>query len=105
MNAVNDEVLRLIDKELTYANTKFPLFSTPHEGYGVIKEEFEETFDEIVNMHGQVALIWDGTKKNNYHVISTGVSNLYTHAVNAAIEAIQVAAMCKKYEVSLLKGE
>ncbi len=45
MNAVEKDVNELIFKELNSANEKHPLFSSPHHGYAVIKEEIEEVMD------------------------------------------------------------
>ena len=102
MNAVKDEVLVLIEKELAFANTKFPLFTTAHEGAAVIKEEQEETSDAYVELEGKVAALWHQVKNNqNTDYI---VEEVYRTAVHVAIEAIQVAAMAAKYNMSFKKG-
>lgn len=41
------EFFDLIEKELHRANSTFPSFHSPHEGYAVIKEELDELWDEI----------------------------------------------------------
>lgn len=55
MNAVSEDVEKLVEKELEAANERFPQFHSPHEGWAVMQEEA------------------------------------------AACEAIQVAAMARKY--------
>jgi len=42
-----EEVVQLVLKELTRAQEKFNSFHNPHEGLGVVLEEFEEFKDEI----------------------------------------------------------
>ena len=41
------ESLKLIKKEFTRANKLYPDFHSNHEAYAVIKEEFDELWDEI----------------------------------------------------------
>lgn len=42
-----DFYLEEIKKEYERASVKFGAFHSTHEGYGVIKEEFDEMWDEI----------------------------------------------------------
>lgn len=42
-----DNLLNEIKKEYEFANKKFPLFNSYHEGYAVLKEEVEEMWEEI----------------------------------------------------------
>ena len=42
MNAIENDVRALVDKELDAANERFPQFHSAHEGYAVILEEVEE---------------------------------------------------------------
>lgn len=39
--------LRLVREELDRATQNFPAIRSPHEGYAIIREEFEELWDEI----------------------------------------------------------
>ena len=73
------EALELVKIELKDANSKFPLFNSPHEGYAVIKEELEELWDEIKN-----------DKKPE-------------SKMNQKNEAVQVAAMAIKFLISCCK--
>lgn len=57
--------------ELRHASEKFPAFNSPHEGLAVIWEEFEE-----LKQH-----VWENTGSS----------------VEAAMEAIQIAAMALRY--------
>ena len=42
MNAVENDVRALVDKEFAAANERFPQFHSAHEGYAVIQEEVDE---------------------------------------------------------------
>lgn len=64
------DIYEEIKKELDDANLKFPPFKSTHEAYAVIKEEFEE--------------IWDEVKKKNPDYL------------NMKKELIQICAMCVK---------
>lgn len=63
----------VIKAEYEKARSKFPPMNSPHEGYGVIAEEFDEAWDEI--------------KANNFNA--------------SCDEMIQVAAMALAYLVDL----
>ena len=41
------DITAVMIQELDKANKKYPLFSSAHEGYGVMAEEFQELFEEI----------------------------------------------------------
>ena len=71
-----DLILRFQDvrEELDRSMDKFPFFNSPHEGCAVIREEFEE--------------LWDCVKMNQ---------PLYA----VRHEAIQTAAMCMKFLLSM----
>ena len=44
---IRDFWIEKIKLEISQANSKFNNFHSRHEGYGVIKEEFDELWDEI----------------------------------------------------------
>lgn len=47
MNAVKNDVKRLVKIELAAANKKFRMFAGPHEGAGIIQEEVVEAAQEM----------------------------------------------------------
>jgi len=73
------ETLYLLMEEFKRANGKFPLFNSKHEGYAVMKKEFDEFWDEI--------------KKKNYN--DTQIKK----------ECIQVGAMVIKFLTSPIFDE
>lgn len=99
MNAIENNIDDLVFKELNSANQQFPLFQSPHEGYGVIKEEIEEVVDDMNVLLEVFANAWSGIKKNEPVFPQMKIARELAKQV--AIEAIQVAAMCDKYSMSL----
>ena len=95
MNAVENDVCALVDKELAAANKRFPQFHSAHEGWAVILEEVDEAEAEMKTIRGNV----DGM----FYLIRNNVDAKWVvekteyAAIQAACEAIQVAAMCQKF--------
>jgi NTP pyrophosphatase (non-canonical NTP hydrolase) len=68
-----EQFLKAVLDEYERANEKYDQFTNNHEGYGVIKEEVDELWDEIKKNKG--------LKPNRW----------------MKEEAVQVAAMCLKF--------
>lgn len=95
MNAVENQVRELVKVELAAANERFPQFHSAHEGWAVILEEQIELGAEFEKIRGYMGDIFNKIIENNSVSIEIGILKMY--AINAACEAIQVAAMCKKF--------
>lgn len=91
-------IIFLVGDEINAANRKFPMFASNHEGYAVIKEEIEEAVEESNLAVGNLEILWDVIRENGVGLES--VSYIKQHAIKAAAEFIQVAAMCEKYVLS-----
>lgn len=102
MDAVKNDIKKLIDKELDAANEVNPPFASMHEAYAVIKEELEEAEDEYEKAGRFLDIAWSNIKLyddigiNNAKV---AIADMYKAAMNLAVEAVQVAAMCKKAQL------
>lgn len=95
MNAVENQVHELVKVEFAAANERFPQFHSSHEGWAVIQEEIEECGDELTAIFEAQKEAWEeirADKKPNVNI-----AFVYGHAINLACEAIQEAAMCKKF--------
>lgn len=101
MDAVKKDVEALAEKELEAANKKFPLFNSAHEGYGVLIEELGELKDEIRDIKEYKKLMKEAIHKNNNRMVFEYAEIMGFRAIHAAVEAIQVAAMCEKFKMSL----
>ena len=103
MNAVESDVRALVDKELAAANERFPQFHSVHEGYAVILEEFDEMKEQAEAAERFLGYMWDRVKHNS--PAKSQVENVMLFSENVACEAIQVAAMCKKFlEMEAVNG-
>lgn len=100
MDAVKKDVEALVQKKLDAANKKFPLFHSLYEGYSVLLEETEKLDDDNAAIKYDMLCLWNAVKGNDTETALKIVSHTYERAVNAAIEAIQVAAMCEKFKMS-----
>ena len=95
MNVVENDVRILVDKELAAANERFPQFHSQHEGYAVILEEVDELGDEVDAIEGHMRDQWSNIRANEASLYA--IKSIESRAVRAACEAIQVAAMCRKF--------
>lgn len=98
LDIIND----LIEEELKNANKKFPLFQTPHEAYGVMREELEESNQEFKDIkQGILVEYWElcknDKKYNNIRFMRNKLLDTLDYTIiNNIKELIQLAAMVKK---------
>ncbi len=105
MNAVKQEVETLIHKELQSANEQFPLFNSVHEAYGVILEEVQESQDAGKEIEAAFEHFWCAVKTNSdMEALTSPLSFVREQAVQLATEAIQIAAMCDKFQLSFVES-
>lgn len=104
MNAVKEDVIQLVDKELKSANEKFPLFHSAHEGYAVIKEELEESEEQVEWCKEKFGCLWEGVKDDFATYTKQEAKYLKEFAIDAVCELIQVAAMAQKF-IDSMEGD
>ena len=95
MNAVSEDVEKLVEKELEAANERFPQFHSPHEGWAVMQEEAEELREEYDSIEMAMEQRWHRIRDGIPTAQHVALVEQYAEA--AACEAIQVAAMARKY--------
>lgn len=69
---------------------------SPHEGYGLIKEEIEEADVQMAIVNQRVNAYWDSVKADAYPTQRHFLNEIKRAAVLRACELIQVAAMADK---------
>lgn len=84
----------LAEIELEKANKKWPMFNSPHEAYGVVKEELEEVEEEYMRMNHHLKEFWESVKTDTSNV--EWLKLLKEASLNCAAESVQVAAMAQK---------
>ena len=106
MNAVKQDVEKLVQKELESANSKFPMFRSDHEGAAVIFEEIQEAEYELECTKDRFQELWRFVKCNlsSEWIAEVNVA-IMNRAVNLACEAIQIADMAQKFIDSQKKRE
>ena len=94
------QIEAIINQELIRANNMNPLFSSIHEAYAIMKEEFEEVEIEIENIGiGLLDDFWKlcrDSKKTYKQEIFNTLETIEKDCKKAIIELIQLSAMCKK---------
>lgn len=96
MDAIKNDIAAAIEKELTAANEKYPLFSSLHEGYAVAKEELEEALEQLNEAQRYLEYAWLAIRGNNPETAMMNLARMGFAAEYAAIESCQLAAMAKK---------
>ena len=96
MNAVKEDVEKLVQKELESANQRFPMFRSDHEGAAVIFEEIEEAKTELEEIDDDFHNLWCLVKDNDIRS-STYAGWVFKSSIRLACEAIQVSAMAQKF--------
>lgn len=99
MDVVRNDIIKLVEKELENANKEFPLFRNEHEASAVIREELEECERELYIAGLRFNRYWTMVKENR-EILDYYMDTLKHAAINTAVEAIQVAAMCDKEKMS-----
>lgn len=97
MNFVKDRLPALAAEELEAANRTNPPFHSPHEGYAVLLEEIEEAKAELQDAEVCRAMLWGCVKQDLSNKAMGYAQRIENHAINLAAEAIQIAAMARKF--------
>lgn len=98
---IKGNISQLMAAELTRSYEQFPAFSSPHEGYAVIKEEVEEAGVDFGQVCIAMAKLWEAVKKNEDAYFMA--DDIKISAYKLVYESIQVAAMAQKYIESMIK--
>lgn len=95
MKKLREEIAEIMHKEYSRASEAYgPKFVSEFEAYAVIKEEIEESSEELKHINEIFENFWEEIKKGT--VSKEKLEKMRQHAINLACEASQVAAMMHK---------
>ena len=102
---IRPAIEKLAEMEKRDANRVFPLFHSLHEGYAVLLEEVEEAREALNLAEGSLSMLWAHIRDNNAGRALEFAGRVREHALDLAVEAIQVAAVAEKFRDSERKEE
>ena len=97
---LKNEVDVLVDRELDRANREYRHFHSDHEGESVIREEWTEAEAEIIFCRQWLDEITRAVFRDDPGSADLNAEELHKQAIYLAYEAIQLAAMAKKFQES-----
>lgn len=74
-------------------------YASLHEGYAVLKEEVEESDEELNVVKVGLDVVWDAIRGNDRYTTEEMITHVQSekeHAEQLALEACQIAAVCNK---------
>lgn len=98
VHRIDRHIERLVGLELRESRDYYEEhFHSPHEGYAIIEEEFEEAEHELRKVRDKVENLWEDVKEDriDFDFISN-MTKMKTRAECLASEAVQIAAMAQK---------
>lgn len=97
MKKIYEKVEPVINTEYRESNKNSPMFNSPHEGYAVVAEEYDEMVVEHKCIEELMDYFWEYVKRNDDKAVQDRVESIEHRAHLMACEAIQLSAMCRKY--------
>lgn len=79
------------------------IYNSEHEGYAVLLEEVEEADSEMIFVKGILEKLWESIKCNK--VNKELLYYVKKHALSLAEEAVQVVAVCERFEETVVNKE
>ena len=96
MEELKNAMMKLVGDEYDRANLKHSLYHSDHEAFAVLVEEVCELGEELDAIRGHMRDQWELIRINESSLC--GPTDIQVHAVRAACEAIQVAAVCERWK-------
>ena len=85
----------IMEEELREAKEYHPeFFASNHEAYAVIKEEFEEAYDEILRVSDWMECLWNAVKSDEE--VDDILKEIKNYSYFLIAEVVQVYAMAEK---------
>lgn len=106
MKELRSEVRSLVQIEMERANGRFPLFHSDHEGISVIREEYQEAAADGECLQNLISMLEQSVFCDmSVEVRESRAYEAEREAIELACEAIQTAAMLRKFVESHLPNE
>lgn len=106
MKELRSEVRSLVQIEMERANERFPLFHSDHEGISVIREEYQEAAADGECLQNLISMLEQAIFCDmSVEVRESRAYEAEREAIELACEAIQTAAMLRKFIDSHLPKE
>ncbi|MGX7745672.1 hypothetical protein [Rhodopseudomonas parapalustris] len=97
LDKIQPEIEKLVMEECNDRTRVKGLFIDGHQAEGVIREEIEEARVEMNLVEEHFERFWTDIKNDNNMLAIIKADSIYKRAVFLSCEAVQVAAMAKKY--------
>lgn len=88
-----------ISFELSEANKNYPLFASMHEGLAIIGEEVAEVRREMRQLDTWFGNLMEDVYTDEKESAEEDIEDIIRFATNLACEAVQVAAMGRKWQM------
>lgn len=88
-----------ISFELSEANKNYPLFASMHEGLAIIGEEVAEVRREMRQVDTWFGNLMEDVYTDEKESAEEDIEDIIRFATNLACEAVQVAAMGRKWQM------
>lgn len=106
MTKIMTGIEKIADEELKRVVTTYGTNHSRHEGYAVLKEEFEEFETEYDNMVSKMADIWNNVKADSQtEDMRKDISAFLRYAMMCSAELVQVIAMAVKMQMFEVDGK
>lgn len=106
MTKIMTGIEKIADEELKRAVATYGTNHSRHEGYAVLKEEFEEFETEYDNMVSKMADIWNNIKADSQtEEMRKDISTFLRYAMMCSAELVQVIAMAVKMQIFEVDGK
>lgn len=93
-------VVQACKEELINAKSFGEFYNSPHEAYAILKEEIEETKDNLSLVEKRLEDIWQNIKDNDDEELVANILTLKSYALLTVFEAVQVCAVSEKFKES-----
>lgn len=101
-SAAEVHIEALVEDELERIIEEHGLFNSDHEAWAVIKEEIDETYEDIRELETNHAFWWKRIREDDIDNLDV-VDEIEKYAIEAIKELVQVIACCRKYKWKHLK--